>query len=500
AIDRALAPTLDERYRYCDDFGKQLKRFFIMFPPWNLTLALNDCLTPSQFGRFRYRLRIPVSGSVLISREIEKIIDLPEFQRLRGVRQLGPTMFVFPGANHTRFEHSLGTYDLSVKYLERVLRSPHGQHLDENLENSIKLIALGALLHDIGHYPYSHWVEEIDEFPDRKKFPAHEDRARNIITKGQLADVISNVWKMDPNRVADVIAEGAVDDGLGILASSFINSAIDVDKVDYLIRDSIHCGVDYGRGIDAERLFDSLYVDTKNDCICITEKGLTPLLSLLTCRNIMYEAIYWHKTVRACEAMFKRFFYELIGRKLISSKKMERYLLFSDDAFTKAIYDASRGDKSLRVLMKPFVFQERSIYKPAYIYNEGQTLKGSPATEAFFMHALSVSKVYKRMVSLSNKLVKEVRKIIGKLGEFDLLLETTPTKSQHTAYELGKLRVWHTRKKDFLPLPAAIVETNKYLDSNRQAFIFCNPLHYEAFKEIVASGRLNKILGNIIGK
>ena len=105
-------------------------------------------------------------GSILLNKEIRDVIDTEEFQRLRGVRQLGPTLFVFPGANHTRFEHSLGTYHLSLRYLERLLDLPDFRKSEKSMAKGIKFIVLAALLHDIGHYPYSHWIEEIDVFPN----------------------------------------------------------------------------------------------------------------------------------------------------------------------------------------------------------------------------------------------------------------------------------------------------------------------------------------------
>jgi len=497
SVNRALSHNLEERYTDCAEFGKQLRRYFVMSPAWNLTLSLNECLTPSQFGRFTSKVRIPVSGSILLTPEVAAIVDSAEFQRLRGVRQLGPTIFVFPGANHTRFEHSLGTYDLALRYLERVLRNPHGRHLDEHLDHSVKLVVLSALLHDIGHYPYSHWVEEIDKFPNGAKFMAHEKRARNIITKGRLAELISKEWEVEPEFVARVISGEKLGQKPGLLlANSFIDSAVDVDKVDYLVRDSIHCGVDYGRGIDVERLFDSLYVDVERTRLCIMDKGLTPLLSLLTCRNIMYEAVYWHKTVRACEAMFKRFFYEFVGQALVSQETLDQYLELSDDAFTRVLYEECTQDKLLRGLMTPFVFQGRAVYKPAYIFNESQAGDELSDTQIFFGRALTRNS-YQHMVKMSNQLAKELQKEIQDLQPLEILLETTPTKEQHTRYDLQALRVWHSRKKAYRDLPSGISDVNEYLGKNRQAYLFCHPRHYERLVEMAISRKLNQIFGEV---
>jgi len=493
-INRALSGDLNERAQNVKEFGRQLRRFFTMMPAWNLTVAMNEYLTPSHFGRFTSKIRLPVSSFVRMTKEVAAIVDTSEFQRLRGVRQLGPTIFVFPGANHTRFEHSLGTYDLSLKYLERVLRCQHGRYLDENLDHSIRLVVLAALLHDIGHYPYSHWVEEIGEFPSGIKFPQHEDRARKFIVEGQLSQLIKKEWQVDPENVACVISGKKLGSNMGlVLANSFIDSAIDVDKVDYLVRDSVHCGVDYGRGIDIEQLFDSLYVDIENTRLSITDKGLTPLLSLITCRNIMYEAVYWHKTVRACEAMFKRFFYEVVSQKHITVDEIEKYFLLSDDAFTRVLYDRVADNAELQQLMTPFVFQGRSIYKPAYMFNAG-SVKGEPAdTATFFSKALGRTG-YRELVEMSKKLAKKLS-----VQPHEILIETTPTdKEQKTSRNLQELIVWNSRKNAPRSVPRGIGDAIDYLNRNRKAYLFCHPRHYEKIALMAREGKLDKLFGEML--
>jgi HD superfamily phosphohydrolase len=325
----------------------------------------------------------------------------------------------------------------------------------------------------------------------------HEIRARNIITKGKFSKLISDLWEVKPEDVALVISGQKLGSEPDILlANSFIDSAVDVDKVDYLVRDSIHCGVDYGRGIDVERLFDSLYVDIDKTRLCIIDKGLTPLLSLFTCRNIMYQAVYWHKTVRACEAMFKRFFYEFVDSDRISQRTLEDYFKLSDDAFTMALYDACKGDEMLHGLMAPFVFKGRMIYKPVYIFNEGQPGDEPANTEDFFVHGVIDSNYHDR-VNISNQLAKILKKEIKDLNSLEILLEVTPKKEQHTRYDLKKLRVWHSRKKKYRTLPSEIIEVNNYLDKNRQAYMFCHPRHYQRLADMAIDGKLDKIFGQI---
>lgn len=171
AIEKAIDPDINRRYASVLQFYDAFRQYFLVSPVWRLNVKLGEHLAAGRFGRFNRKMRIPVSGSVLLTEEVCRIVDSPEFQRLRGVRQLGPIIFVFPGANHTRFEHSLGTYFLSLRYLDELTKLHAFRSLCYPMDEATKLIVLAALLHDIGHYPYSHWIEEMDEFPE---FPKHE--------------------------------------------------------------------------------------------------------------------------------------------------------------------------------------------------------------------------------------------------------------------------------------------------------------------------------------
>src|SRR6185369_7835069 len=139
--------------------------------------------------------------------------------------------------------------------------------------DSIKLLVLASLLHDIGHYPYSHWIEELETMSFGIHIPDHETRAGAIINGGGLREIISTTWGVDVDALLDIIT-GESDNPL---VTSVLHSAIDSDKVDYLLRDSIHCGVEYGRVIDLERLLDSLTIDPESSRICLTDKGSSTL-------------------------------------------------------------------------------------------------------------------------------------------------------------------------------------------------------------------------------
>lgn len=496
-LEKGADANLKNRYKNMGELYNSVKPYFLTKFGWKFELKLNEYLCPNRFGKFSFKLRIPVSGSILLSEEVQEIIDTPEFQRLRGVRQLGPTIFVFPGANNTRFEHSLGTYFLSLRYLEKLMGLPTFRELSEPIDETIKLIVLSSLLHDIGHYPYSHWIEEIDEFPNKIKFLNHEDRAREIIHSENIRKLIEEQWEVNPEILSNIIASKHIKEDRELLINSLINSVIDIDKTDYLIRDSIHCGVNYGKGIDIERLLGSLYVDPDIKKICLTDKGRSSLLSILTCRNIMYQEVYWHKTVRACDAMFKRFFYEYIKEGIDDIETIKGVFNYSDDYFIGKLFSRSKNYDGLNKLISPFAFRGRSLYKPAYVFFKTNTSKELLDTRNFFTKILASSS-YKYLVDVSERLADQLKDYVPGIKPLDIIVEKTPIKSEHEIYNLHGFRIWNIRKRRFGNYPEEVNALNEYLKNNEQAYIFCNQRYYDDLKKLALEEKLDKILGEIL--
>jgi uncharacterized protein len=202
-------------------------------------------------------------------------------QRLRYVRQLGLAHLVYPGATHTRFEHALGTYHLATRTLEL-------------LGQDAPLIRAAMLVHDIGHYPFSHALEEIGA-------PHHEAVARPLILTGPIAEILTAA--LGPTAPADVFAliRGASTNPL----QDLVASSLDLDKIEYLNRDAFMCGVPYGQ-IDVDRLIHALIVAGDPPVLALREKGLAALESLLFAKYQMYRNVYWHHAVRSATAMYKR--------------------------------------------------------------------------------------------------------------------------------------------------------------------------------------------------
>ena len=239
-------------------------------------------------------IRDPLWNNIRVDPLALRLIDTRVFQRLRYVRQLGWAYLVYPGATHARFEHALGAYHLAGLTL-RLLDERGDLRGVDPIEGAI--VRAAALLHDVGHYPFSHALEEIGA-------PHHEQVARPLITTGQVADVLRTLAPDAPERVFALIRGKSNSPLQGLVSGS-----LDLDKIEYLKRDALMCGVPYGE-IDVDRLMNALTV--VNDStgrgahIGVLEKGLSALESLLFAKYQMYRNVYWHHAVRSATAMYKR--------------------------------------------------------------------------------------------------------------------------------------------------------------------------------------------------
>jgi HD superfamily phosphohydrolase len=483
-LDKAMMEKREERYKSMAKFIATLAPYLYSHP-YNYVFQIGSFLIPrTRFGSFTGRINIPCSGFVPTFKEMLDIVDTAEFQRLRGVRQLGPTHFVYPGATHTRFEHSLGTYCLSLKYLGVLLRNPKFCDLADPVEESVKIVALSTLLHDIGHYPYSHWIEELAETGD-KFFESHEQRAALIIQNSKIGRIISEDWGIDPSVVGRLISR-KTSGGKENLLGSIVDSVIDVDKVDYLQRDSAHCGVPYGQAIDANRLISSLFVDPKNNRICLIEKGRSSFVGLMTSNIIMYQEVYWHKTVRACTAMFKRFFFQFIEENKDMVKTIrDQYLSYPDERFIETLFSRTQDNPELNRLISPFANQGRALFKPAYVYYPTHSIHDqSGSTKKLFGEISNGS--YSCKMKIAAELVDVLKKHVSEasnMEQLDIILETAPVDYREVA-ELDGFRLYDSRIGEFEVLSPEIMQLNDYLRKNRSSYVLCSPNFYSKLKKL----------------
>jgi HD superfamily phosphohydrolase len=209
------------------------------------------------------------------------LLDTPEVQRLRRIKQLGTVSLVYPSANHTRFEHSLGVYHLACEALSQL--GVQGRRKAR--------VEAAAMLHDVGHCPYSHNVEELIY---RRTGKYHDD-VHDLIAEGAVGDVLRE-HDISPESVADLVAgEGRF--------GQIVSGELDVDRMDYLVRDAHHTGVPYGT-IDHERLVRELtFVDGE---LVLAEGNVQAAESLLVARALMTPPVYSHHVARISKSMLRR--------------------------------------------------------------------------------------------------------------------------------------------------------------------------------------------------
>ena len=246
-------------------------------------------------------VRDPLWGNIRLGVRAAAVVDSPPFQRLRRVKQLGFAHLVYPGAVHTRFLHALGVHHLARRALGTLESGGALDELTGSEREILPLVPLAALLHDVGHYAFSHAMEEIE--PD--SLPGHhEELAGRFLDARPIREVLEDVRPDAPSVVADFIRGRSGHPLQGLIAGS-----LDLDKIDYLARDSFFCGVPYG-AVDVDRLLDSLTLAREEPGapleLGVTEKGITALESLLFSKYQMFRNVYWHHTVRAATALFRR--------------------------------------------------------------------------------------------------------------------------------------------------------------------------------------------------
>lgn len=286
-------------------------------------------------------IRDPLWNNIRVDPCAMRLLDTRVVQRLRYVRQLGLAFLVYPGATHCRFEHALGTYHLARRTLA-LLEERQDSALDAG---ECGVVRAAALLHDVGHYPFSHALEEIGA-------PHHEVVAAPLVTRGDVAAILTAELGADaPGRVLDLIRGRSASPLQGLISGS-----LDLDKIEYLKRDALMCGVPYGE-IDVDRLTHSLVVvpdpDTGARTIGVVEKGLAALESLLFAKYQMYRNVYWHHAVRSATAMYKR----LVGDALAAGALHPRTIV--------ELTDEGLLDHLRQVRPHPLLdaLRERRLYK-----------------------------------------------------------------------------------------------------------------------------------------
>lgn len=246
-------------------------------------------------------VRDPLWQNITLDAAAAAVVDTPEFQRLRRVKQLGFAHLVYPGAVHNRFLHALGVYHLTCRAIATLERKGDLDLLDTGERAAIPEVRLAALLHDVGHYAFSHAMEELEA----RAIPGHhEDVADHFLRSPGIRPALEACGPGAPGRIGELIRGAS-----GHPLQGLVSGSLDLDKIDYLRRDSLFCGVPYG-AVDVDRLLDSLTLArASRDApleVGVTEKGISALESLLFAKYQMFRNVYWQHAVRSATVTFRR--------------------------------------------------------------------------------------------------------------------------------------------------------------------------------------------------
>jgi len=408
-------------------------------------------------------IRISPDVNVPVTARLKKIIDTPAFRRLSRISQLGMVAFVYPGATHTRMEHSLGVYRNAVDFLQRLSGADDlGKVLNEY---DVKLFLVAALLHDIGHWPFCHVLEDLH----LTNIPRHEVLASRLITQGELADVLEQEWGINPQDVANLLSptqenvENQSNENVPLaLLQSMLSGPIDIDKLDYLERDSLHAGVPYGRNFDRNRLVNSLCIDSARNRLAITDKGRTAAEMMVFARYVMFSEVYWHHAVRSATAMLQRAVYEIRDNQAVTQSWID---MVEPKMIDSLLHACENRDCS--PCIEGLFGSQRQLYKRVaqfdFVNNPEQ-------------HIALARKPYSEIVDLSSKLASRIQAKIGQdVKPQDILIDAPPVKLE-VQFQLDvRQRDGSYRKLGELSPVVHALATKQFDDIVKRVRIFVHP-------------------------
>lgn len=292
-------------------------------------------------------IKDPVHGYIYITERDKEIIDSFPVQRLRRLRQLAGTEYVYAGANHTRFEHSVGVMYLAGRVLQ------NSNVLQYASEDEADMVKIAALLHDVGHGPFSHIFEYL---LDKVLNKTHEDMTLWIVKNSELRDILNRTGYI-PEDVGK-LAIGIFHKPRKSFLDQIINSAVDVDKLDFIVRDTYHTGAEYGY-IDIFRLIHALDVIDEN--LAVDLGALSALESLLIARIESFKSIYFHRVGRAAQIMLAIAMENANEElRLTDFKTPEEYLTMDDYTVWTALKNCKKSSETIKNL------ERRKMLKCAY--------------------------------------------------------------------------------------------------------------------------------------
>jgi HD superfamily phosphohydrolase len=281
---------------------------------------MKEGIRSALYDGFSEPIRDVLWGHIYLTPELEALTKSAPFMRLTRIMQLGPTFLTYPGATHTRAAHSIGVYHLA----KRILLHLASLGADEWMTpEGIQSFLCAALLHDVGHFPYTHSLKELP-------LTDHETLTGKIILKEPMKSLVGKTGA-DPYfaaAIADTELSSNQNEEL-LFYRRLLSGVLDPDKLDYLNRDARNCGVPYGAQ-DVDFIIGRLHPD-KERGVVIDSKGIPSVESILFSKYLMYRTVYWHKNVRSATAMMKKVLIAGLQSGIISNEDL--YDLDDQDLF-----------------------------------------------------------------------------------------------------------------------------------------------------------------------
>ncbi|MGC4007035.1 MAG: HD domain-containing protein [Pirellulales bacterium] len=425
--------------------------------PRHLMSSVDKCFSNVD-GKPRY-IRIPVSGDIQVGKQLLDIINTSVFQRLRRIKQLSFCDWIFPGGCHTRFEHVIGVMNLTKLALESLCRQP--DFIKHHSKSAISGTLFAALIHDLGHYPFAHVVEQYtaSRFPDEQEAKDAVDHEKHSLQLIESDPEILNALKSWEEHTG-TIAHKVIAKSMGVL-SEILSGPIDCDKLDYICRDAYHCGKQYGKGIDTSALVKAFTYDDTSDSLCIDQSRIPAVEGFIVAQEQMLREVYWHDSVRAITAMF----HAAIAAIVLKDKKSLKALIDklkiaeSDEfaireilipAFRKKIeLDPSRIPSRFLALLEMHVKGSYAdIYKNARKYDRGDRVPSQHPTATKTIYDTIVTSPgyttssipinYDEVKRLRYCYMKTIERIspMNNLSEFDILIDVPYGKSKITKVQV----------------------------------------------------------------
>lgn len=303
-------------------------------------------------------IRDPIWKHIWISDELQAIIRSKPFLRLQRIKQLGPTSYIYPGATHTRAAHSIGVYYVAKRLLDVLVERGASEWVTQEGKNSF---LAAALLHDIGHFPFTHSLKELP-------LKDHEILSSINIEQEPLKTLISR-YGANPYMTSRIInTETNIDcDDETKFYRKLLSGVLDPDKIDYLNRDAFYCGVPYGLQ-DTDFIISQVFPHKKNG-ITIRAKGILSVESILFSKYLMYKSVYWHRQVRIATAMMKKTLYFALKQEILAPEQLYNiddeglfYLLDTHDFEEKSLALNVRNHSFYKIIAE-FHFHQFSNFE-----------------------------------------------------------------------------------------------------------------------------------------